>query len=748
MLPFILPELIVPKSPNPKEEKELIKSWAENISRYASYHQFINNNALDETRYAYAVDKVPMAHFKHITGLYDKMSEQTGKYKLPAYIRKVNSIPTMINRHLGDIMQKNVVFTTTVSDQESVEEKYEEHLEEAAKKVGSFLRQQAGVQAFEHDAIPLSESEIRAINFDSYKNEWDKVIGSFLEMFQSDKDINWRYKFYQQGYSSLLIWNKMFFQVFNNGNSTDIKFFDPRKVGYSLSAGSDFIDDSVFAYTTDFLSLQEIMNNDKSLTEQDIIDLRAIESAYLTNTISNYWNNNQDYVNNGMYSAWANSCYQYDSKTNIVRIKTVKVYWRANVEKAYLVRELPNGDSAYTEIDAKKENSIKSKGGDIEYRYDENVYSSTIYGHGIFGANVIKVDVPFDKDIPHKKKLPLKGIVVNTPSFLDTTMDLTNLRIQIFHKLELLLGQVSGKILVLDKAAGGDIVKNIYNMAAFRVIEINTAEEGANPLAANNIKDIDMTLSNSIQQLMGALAMVDQQLLLVSGLNDAAMGTMKGYETASLAAQQLTQSQLVNIPRQEVFFTCGAKILESMCEMIPYVYKGQSVTKHFLNAENQRRLIKLQMPENIIDFPNMSVHVEFSASDAVIKEQIIAASQQVLPIAQDPEIMLSVFKMMYAPTSKKALAIFEETVEKLKKEAEAKAKQQQELAVMQQQAQNADKQQMVETQANAQVKGKEVTANAEIEKQKLKNQHEGEMSDVQKQNELDMMAAEQSMTQE
>jgi hypothetical protein len=179
--------------------------------------------------------------------------------------------------------------------------------------------------------------------------------------------------------------------------------------------------------------------------------------------------------------------------------------------------------------------------------------------------------------------------------------------------------------------------------------------------------------------------------------------------------------------------------------MIPYVYQGQSVTKHYLNVENQRRLIKLQMPDAIEDYPNMSVHVDYSASDAVIKQSIIAASQQLLPVANDPEIMLSIFKMMYAPTSKKALGIFEKTVEKLKKEAEAKAQQQQQMAIMQQQAQNADKQEQVNTQANAAIQGKKITADAEIEKQRLKNEHEGEMSDVKKQDELDMMAAENAM---
>jgi hypothetical protein len=107
--------------------------------------------------------------------------------------------------------------------------------------------------------------------------------------------------------------------------------------------------------------------------------------------------------------------------------------------------------------------------------------------------------------------------------------------------------------------------------------------------------------------------------------------------------------------------------------------------------------------------------------------------------------MLSIFKMMYASTSKKALGIFEETVEKIKKEAEAKAQQQQQMAILQQQAMNSDKQQVANTQANASVQGKQIVANAEIEKQKLKNEHEGEMSDVSKQNDLDIMAAENAM---
>jgi hypothetical protein len=739
---FWLPRLIVPESKADQQQ------WAEQVLRYISFANTINVNNYDTIRYAYALDNIPTERFNHILNLY-------GGKKLPAFIRKVNPIPTMLERLIGEAMTQNVTFTTQVNDQSSVSDKFEQFGEQSVNTVATFLRQQSGIDKimgqhlYDEDAIPISEEEVMSLKFDTFKNEWEELYQCLLEVFQNEQDINFRYKMFHQVYYSMLVCNKCAIEQYQNGDSMNFRTWDARKLGYSLAADSPYLQDAIMVHKTEMYTLNEIIQNYPDLSYDNIEELKKIEGAYLGIGAFNI-----DMLKAQVGSNWNafTQCFKYDESTRVLRIKTVDAYWRADAPKRQMQK---NGDfdmPISTFYDSKKPihdyncKCKKCEAGTTKGTEKENVYylqevwRGTMFGWNMYyGCTKIEHQL-FSKDNPTKKKLPITGIIIEKPSFVDLTMDLVDMRLEIWRKLELLWAQPMGKKLWIDKAAGGDIIKNIYNLEVHGIGEYDSSEVGYMP-NSTPVKEVDTGGSIAIQAMLMALAAVDSQIMMMSGLNDAAAGALKDYTSNGVANQQLQQSQLVNVSRLDNFYTVVSQTLQQMCDMSPYILKGKTIQKFYFNAEHQRMFVNLTMPKNMEDSPNIAVNIEYSASDMQIKQAMIASAQQVLPIMSEPKLLSSIFKMIKSGSSQQAIKIFDNAVAILDKEKEAaqQAQAQQQQAALQ--AQMQSKLAPTQIQTEGRLKEKQIQSQTELQKQSMKNHGEGMRQDAAKRDDIDLMVA-------
>ena len=748
MLQFILPDLIVP------DNEDEVHEWSRKIMNFCSFATSYNYFSKDIRRYQYRYGNINPAEFTHVTQMYS-MNESDSSVVLPSFIRQINPIDAMVKRQVGSLLTQPFNFTTYVNDELSIENKLEEVKELAKQKLSKALRQMSGIEKeiggplVEGDDIPIDLSELASLNFDNHKTEWEKIYQSLAEMFVKLPDIEFKQKYYHNAAESLLISNKMIFKRYydNQLECPSFRPIDPRTF-FCIPAlnGTHLIENFVLCCDVQWLTLEEIMASDPSLNDEEVQKLMEVRSMYYSGLLGGWYNTNQSSLggspNNGGYDGWFNNYYQGDVLTRTFRIKVVNAEWKANKKLRYNV--IPDGldGTMMKKIDAKKK--IKTEKGEKEdVRWEEESFSGVVYGHFMLGTIVRNITVSEHKDAPSKVKLNYCGIVDPTPSFVDNLIELQNLRIQLFYKLELLANQISGKVLVIDKAAGGDLAKNLYNLGAFRMMEINTGAEGSdiNPNAGQNIRAIDMELSQSFQQLLMVLNYIDNQMAFMTGQNDAASGNMKDYASNGLAQQQLQQSQLVNIPMIENFFTVGSRLLQGLCDMIPQYWQGKKIMKYYLSDDNQKRLIDLEMPKNMEDFPNIAVHVIYSSSDSVLKNQIVASANQLLATTQSPDIINSIFKMNLAPTAKTAQMLFEQAVTKVNADKAKEQEMQQQAMAQQQQAMQQAKIAPAQIQAQAHVQGKQISANAEIQKQLAKNEHEGMKVDAEKANAMDEMVA-------
>lgn len=740
MLNFLLPTLIVPEG-----GQEEVMEWATKILKYTSFTSGYQWNYRDIRRYNYRYGIPNQNEFTHITKLYS-LNEENG-VALPAFIRVINPIDTMVNREVGRMLSQPFTFTTRVNDQESIKEKLDDHKAEVVDRTARMLRQQSGLseimggELYPEDIIPEDPSEVMSLTFDKMKNEWEEVYQSLLELFQTHPDIAFNYKYKQMGAESLMITNKMFFERYFNEQTKcpDIRFIDPRNVWSIPNVNSPYVEDSPLVAEVQWLTLEEILQRDPKLSDEQVEQLKQMQTMYFANSLMGYWQQNYGNAGGG-YEAWFNNYYTGSMGSRIFRIKVARVYWKANKRKRYKV----NDKAGYAQQVDDKKKIDPTLGETEEIKWDEEVWQGTIYGHTVVGWAIPIVEQPVNKDAPSKKKLPIIGIIDPRPSFVDNLIDLQCMRTQLFYKLELTANQPSGNVLVIDRAAGGNVLQNLYNLGAYRIIEIDTSQEG-NPQAANGIKTLDMDLSNSIIQLLQLLNYYDTQMMLMSGQNDAAAGQLKDYTSNGVAQQNLAQSQLVNLPRIDNFFTVGEHLLQSMCELVPLVWRGKRITKYYLSAENQQRLVDLELPKNEHDYPNMAVSVTYSASDVLLKERILGMANNMLATTTDPTIMNALMKMNLAPTAKMAQKLFSEAVEYVNSERAKQQQIEQQNMAAQQQAMLQARLAPAQIQAEAHKEGKQITANAELQKQAMKSKTDGMLQDAKKKDDVDLMVAQSAL---
>jgi hypothetical protein len=752
MVSFFLPDLIVP------DTKEEIQDWANKILQYTSFASGYQYNFKNIRRYNYRNGTINPSEFEHITKLY--CLNEKDNTVLPAFIRQINPIDAMVLRQIGNALSQPFTFTTKVNDEESIRSKYEEHIDNSKERVLRMLRQQMqlhkqiGQPLHEGDEIPEDPQEIAGLNFDKAKTKWEEIYQTLIDLVISLPDIQFRYKFFHDALESLIVTNCLAFEVYNDPQlkMPNFRVIDQRDLWTVPSSKSPYIEDSIIAAEIKWQTIEEIISETPELTLEQIEELKKLRSMYFANSLSTYYVNNQNRFGFTNYDSWFDNYYQGNLSARIFKIKVARTWWRASAKKKYLIKEdsLFEGETIKIKVDEKKAKAAKDKGEKIESSYYEAIWYGKSFGGTMWSSAMPILYGQTQKDNPFRKKIPLCGIINNRPSFVDGLIDLQNLRIQLWYSLERLFNQISGNILVIDEAAGGSVVENLYNLAAYRILKINTAQEGGqiNPNVANNITTKDMSLGNSIQQLLLAMNYIDQQIAYISGQNDAATGQMKDYASNGLAQQQLAQAQLVNMPRLDDFYTCGQHLLQMICEGIPKSFKGKSVMRHYLSYDSQMKFANLTLPENEKDFPNLSVNVLYSASDVILKNQLIGMANQKLATSTDPILDNAIFKMQLASTAKEAQKIYSDAVDRV---LEDKAKQQaidQQQMQIQLQAQQQTKLAVPQIQADAVKYKADKTSQTELQKQHMKGMQEGMMQDAAKTDSIDQMMAQKELEQQ
>ncbi len=149
-------------------------------------------------------------------------------------------------------------------------------------------------------------------------------------------------------------------------------------------------------------------------------------------------------------------------------------------------------------------------------------------------------------------------------------------------------------------------------------------------------------------------------------------------------------------------------------------------------------------PETEWDMNDYGITLVNSVGATKAREMMVSMASQLLPIAKDPELALSVIKMLRAKTDSQAEVIFEKGIEAMRKIRQEESQMQQQQMQQQQQVAQMQMQQKAQ-EAQIPIAVAQIREEGALQRQREKLGHKEDEMTVKHQNSLLMKAAEADM---
>lgn len=717
--------------------------WATQFGNAMINYGRTNLIGRDEYLYQYANAAVRDTEFTHITSLY---AGDMGK-ALPAYLRQVNQAPAVINRMVGEADAVGLKYYVSVINSDAINAKLDKYADEMTAKITRYARQRANVHATlgqpleQGDQWETEMPDFEDMGFNTYKTDEEVMVKRGLDYLMRKPDLAYKYKFSHQGLRNYITTGKMCFEVFDDIADPNIQPVDSRDLFYLLSPSSPFIQHGMGAGRYFAATPQELIDLMPELSAEKVEELRSLALNYQGGQM-------------GAELIERNGCFEV-----MVRNKVQYLYlhcWRFNFRATKRVRvkiienkyDLDNPHIMYVS------DSDNDKNASYDYRYVEEIWEGYRYGNNNFYQLRPVAGQHLIGDYLDKKTLNFIGIVDPNPSLVQLIQPFESLRIQVFYAVERLMAQVQGKILCVDEANESDNADNAYNMKVFSIYRYNSAKEGDQQLmGVNGAKNLnkpdvlDLGLSSAINDLLRFIAFLDQNVAMITGINGARRGDIKSDTGLGQTQESIQASSMSTQPYFTTYFTIVAQVLEKVCEQMQRSWGGKDITKYFL-GEGGMELLNM-MSASDWHLQRYGLFIENGANDEVNKAKIERMAETMAATASDPDMVLSLIKIMNANGAKEAETIFEKGIDALKK-AQAQAQQgQQQMAHAQEERfklieENKNLREQIKAKGSTDVA--EINKSGKLEETQMKLEHKENEQDVAKANDIDLMVAENELS--
>lgn len=666
------PSDIVPS--NPAEEKKWAQQYADAIIQYG--HACFNKK--DNENFKYAQGNIPLSEFDHITKLYANPDNKRFNKVLPAKIRQVNAIAHMLNRIMGKVDAEDITFTASVVNEDAVSHKLEELSDDLAEKLARLARQTSDVSTLlgrdliEGDsAMEVDIEELEKANLTTWQQENEIQVSKALQYLMKKKTNYLKYKFCHQGLYGYMCTGKMAFDTLIDLDEPNAQHIDPRFLIWDRSNNSPFIQHGRFAGYYYNGTPTEILDRCPTLEKSEVEYLDEISSGFKSGTLKG-----------------ESPEYYIDDEVNMIHMNCYKLYWKAL--KRVRIKTTPNRfdeDNPHVHFVSDEEVIDEAAGETEEFRYMTVLYECEKLGGKIYYQCREMPGQFIPNDTPFERELPIAGIIDENPCILDLVKPLQNLRVQCFYAIERLVGQAKGKILIVDEAIEENSQQNLYNMMAFSVYKVNTAKEGDMQMYNGQSgylapKEVDMGLSAAVTDLMRMVAFIDQNMFMITGINEPSQGIVKSDQGLGVTQNALEAAQLTLQPYYSVYYTVVEMVLQNLCNLMRPAWSGVEKTAYFL-GDKGFEFFALK-PDSNWHLDQYGIFVENSVGGNQTKKLMMDMASQLLPISKDPEMALAILKMFNSKSAAEAEAIFTagvKALQKLKERSEQMALEQQNAAV-------------------------------------------------------------------
>lgn len=603
----------------------IINLASANSSRYNSYSKKkinydLYNNIIDEKDFTYVTNPY---------GLNEKF---------PARLQNYSIITSRLKLLEGEEIKRPFNFRIVAVNEEAVsqiEEKRKDmllqHLE--SELVSSLQGQQYNIQNPEQ-APPTPEQVQEYATYSM--NDIREVTANRLAQYLI-KEQNLEYKF-NKGFKDNLITAEEFYYVGIENGKPIVDVINPLEFDCDRNPDLDFIQDGQWAVHTKYCTPSQIIDaynrdlSDKEISRIDQFNNGGMGALGMNTGITN----NPDIV-----LPFTSDTFRNSNTNDTTYITVSRVEWKSMRKIGYLTYYDPETLEKLETIVDETYEVVKENGEEVEWIWINEVWEGTRIGNDIYVCVKPKTVQYRSIDNPSICKLGYLGAISNgrnspPTSLIDLVKPYQYLINILMYRMELEIAKAKGKKFVMDiaqipRSQGMDIDKWLYYFDNVGIAWVNSFEEGKGKFEGqtstfNQFSQIDMTLSQSINQYVQLMDKIETMASDLIGVTRQRMGAISSTETVGGVERSVQQSSHVTEPIFYIHNEVKKNVLTQLIECAKVAYSEGKKINYILD-DMGRNIINLD--EEFIN-ADYGIFVSNSAKEVKQLEDLKMLAQQAI----------------------------------------------------------------------------------------------------------------------
>jgi hypothetical protein len=472
--------------------------------------------------------------------------------KFPAELRHYDRISPKLHLLLGEEIKRPFNFRAVSVNPEAVSsaEKYRQQMvmqslqDELQKEVQSIL----GTPP-EEQVEPQTIEEIDKYMEVSYKDVSEIQANMALEFLKEFCDIDEKFN---DGWRWLLTTGDDIYYTGVSNNEPLFRVVDPRYFEFDRSPHVKYIDEAQWAYEERWIPASRVYEEFGDILSDE--DMNAVEK--MKGSFSQNVGYGQGvpvvYLNEGDSVGRGTNSYIETNSNSIIRV--VNFCWIGLRKLGFVTYEDPEtGDLLERVVD--EDYRKQPEDLDIEWKWINEVMEGIKLGEDLVVGVRPRPNQYKSLDNPNKVRLPYTGIADHNLSIVKRIREIQYLYNIIMYRMELAIARAKGKLMVMDvaqipRSEGMEMEEWLYYTDTSGFAFINTFEEGKGMFQGqrplfNQFTQIDLTLSNTIQQYIGIMDKLDGLISDITGVTPQRQGQVSQYETQGGIERSVVQSSAI-----------------------------------------------------------------------------------------------------------------------------------------------------------------------------------------------------------
>ena len=717
-----------PKQNIPEDQKteEWHNDCLDSILRYnKTSNSFMDERVKDHENYLLVHGQFDQKQFKYVTDMYGITA--------PARLVNYPIIMPKIDLLAGEIVSQPLRWSVNVVNSNAIRRKNEKKIQLAAEAILRPHRREIekalGMKIPDEELGEEIPEDVKTFQTKKWRDAVEEQVHVGLQYLSESQKLK---SVFKRGFYDLAITGKEFYRVTVKNRDPYIERLDPRQVIYDFDSDKEFLHESKFAGLDNWYTANEIV--DRFQLSGDIVD--EIEKLEQMDADSYH-----------QYNSPYDSYLMNDGKP--MKIRVVEMEWKSFTTMKYKVS--PNKYDPSIDFYKMVKDDYKPKEGEkVVTKVISDVRYAVRVGHKLLLDYGRKPNVVRHEENYAKCNLGFFGVIKNsfnsqTMSVVDSLKNIQILYNIVMYQIDLAMARSGGKALVYDvsqKPKNVPLEDVMYHAKNSGLVIINSKAEGMQGNTFNQFQQIDLTLSQSIGQLINLKIMLEQTADQLTGITASRSGVTKSSDAVGVNERSVMQSTLITAPLFDLHYDLIGDVLNEAANKFRYVWRDEN---RMINVFGDMGIQTFKWDKSSA-LDEYGIFVENSAKELQKRQSMFSLMDRMASTGGGLDPVASI-KAVNAESASEVESILVQGMEAMKKMQQENQKAQQELEAQKNQIEMQKIQVPIEVakikaETDIQTTQMKIENDANIEQ--FKADRAEDMQAVQSQSDLDKMMMEQA----